>query len=115
MARSIGGESCFGACAEEFSLCRLRRQFLAQQNSSARTARGASLARFAAPQASQPPNNDRHRNGDLPRLRRAFLRPLLDDPAKQIDQLLPWNWKAAKEAQRAQAQKAASAPTHVPV
>jgi hypothetical protein len=52
MARSIDGESCFGACAEEFSPCRLRRQFLAQQNSSARSARGASLARFAAPQAS---------------------------------------------------------------
>jgi single-strand DNA-binding protein len=43
------------------------RQLLAKQNSSSRSARGASLARFAAPQASMPPNNDRHRNGDDPK------------------------------------------------
>jgi hypothetical protein len=67
MARSIDGESRFGACAEEFSPYRLQRQFLAHQNSSARAARGASLARFAAPQASKPSNYDRHRNGDGPK------------------------------------------------
>ncbi len=35
------------------------------------------------------------------------LARLPDHPAKRIDELLPWNWKAAKEAQRAQEQKAA--------
>ena len=41
MARSIDGESRFGACAEEFSPCRLRQQFLAEQNSSSRPPRRA--------------------------------------------------------------------------
>jgi transposase len=35
------------------------------------------------------------------------LARLPDHPAKRIDELLPWNWKAAKEAQRAQTQQAA--------
>jgi single-strand DNA-binding protein len=51
---------------KNFPLAALR-QFLAEQNSSSRSARGASLARFAAPQSSQPSNNDRHRNGDDPK------------------------------------------------
>jgi len=47
-------------------------------------------------------------NGVDPQAWRAdALARLPDHPAKRIDELLPWNWKAAKEAQRAQAQKAA--------
>jgi hypothetical protein len=65
MARSIGGEACFGACAEEFSPCRcaaIPRQAKFPVTVGARCfacpLRGSAV--FSAAE------NHRHRNGDGP-------------------------------------------------